>query len=417
MRDLYNQLPKDTQKRYNIIYSEWRNNSVTTFRSENKKWGAILNDTDLLVEAIYDSIYFDIDHNIFKCVNFEPAGYSYWYRNLQGKIIDALSGCEVTQDEHGNTFFRRAPEKEWGLMDEQFNVVIQPRYEVIQSLSKNIFKAKQNGLWGLIDIQQRVVFPFQASEIFSIMQDGIVLAQMNGQYFKLSEDGTYELTPFTHVFRPRSNSYWWSYEKGKNRLKALIDGTERPEDEDLNPFDEITEYSGKWGVINEQGGVLIPPDYDYIDFFGLTPTYKVFVGKMTLSLDNFHTVALSETKCGVVDLNNKVIIPVIYEWIVEISENLWAVNKGGQVFFDNAYQVDHWSVRNGRWGVVNEHGEVIVPVEYGSIMLTWHRIKDLIIVQRDTRSFDGTWPYEAYDLKGKKVVPTPDYKAHIFYKG
>lgn len=129
--------------------------------------------------------------------------------------------------------------------------------------------------------------------------------------------------------------------------------------------------NGKWGIVDAQGSVLAPCEYDHIANFS----------------DGFAWVE-KNNKCGYINMQGKLVVPCVYdvhEWedgcepdsfykghaIVSIYDRWGLVNKKGQLvvpcmydsigsYSDNAVEVK----KNGKWGIINMKGEQLVPMIY-----------------------------------------------------
>jgi hypothetical protein len=222
--------------------------------------------------------------------------------------------------------------------------------------------------------------------------------------------------PYSYILPARSNTYAAPDTINRNKFKIIQQGQVR--EEDLEAF-EMLYYQGKWGILDEAGKELIPCQYAYIDFFRNPQYFKVATGTLTTDVEeNSHHICCVGGKWGVINVENQIIVPLLYEWVEEIHETLWAVNIGGKVFYNDDYQEDYWTVRGGKWGVVNTKGKLIVPVQYDVYMKNWFRVKDFIFVQNDndTPYLDDTKPFDVYDFEGNQILNNkPNPKNHIFY--
>jgi hypothetical protein len=129
----------------------------------------------------------------------------------------------------------------------------------------------------------------------------------------------------------------------------------------------IVTKNGKVGVVNHQGKEIIPLIY-YIDAY--EPFEPIHAG-FHFSIDN--------QKHGLIDSTNKVIIPFIYDNLLEYGNLLLGQIKGKSGFLNLKGEVvvpfiyDELSMfRNGfalarkeeKCGVVNEKGAIIIPFDY-----------------------------------------------------
>lgn len=131
----------------------------------------------------------------------------------------------------------------------------------------------------------------------------------------------------------------------------------------------LVRRNGKMGVVNDQGNWLLQPVYDTIDLRWKTYlelhqgdkiAYADTHGKLLLPLqfqeagilDEDHFDVKSDGKWGVFSVSqNKLLIPAIYDGF-DYCGGCGA--KGGYVF----------AQQNGQWGVVDFNNKVLVPFEY-----------------------------------------------------
>lgn len=139
-----------------------------------------------------------------------------------------------------------------------------------------------------------------------------------------------------------------------------------------NPYTAIAEIDGKKYLINKWGEKLNQDYDDLICFYGdfclvkrcerfglidyaLNVIVPIEYDKITCSCSSrntpiFNTVTLYiGSHCGLFDLNEKkIVVDIAYDAIIEHWENK-----------------HYYSVRiNERWGLINQDGDVIVPIEY-----------------------------------------------------
>lgn len=424
MKNVHNQLPEFVKKKHEIIYSEYRADGITTFKVKNGNWGAISNTTKLIVPPIYDSIYYDHRHCFFKAVNFEEPkdtpGSIYHFFDQEGRqqaVFDEMD--YIRTDDYGHHFYRVHNAKLWGLISPNYDILLEPQYEALESVSEHLLKAKLHEKWGIITHQGQVVMDFQAKEIFGSFEHATIVAHLDGGYHQIDNQGqVLNKLPFTFLLPPKSNSYWWRYEQNKHHLKGIVEGTRKAEADSYYSFDDFSEYQGKWGIVHESGEIVVEPTYDFIDFLGLSNYFKVFKGDLIFSDDDQLGTVVTGGRCGIINHLNEVIVPIRYAWIDEIAENLWAINLGGTVYYNDEYQEDYWTVNGGKWGIINAQHQEIVPVRYDVLMTNWYRVKDLLIVQNDVKTFDHTKPFDAYDLNGNQLDSGKiNYREHLFDNG
>lgn len=205
------------------------------------------------------------------------------------------------------------------------------------------------------------------------------------------------------VLRPQSNTYSAPMGKCKhfNKTVKLI----KENEEHLFIENDMIEYSGKWGIIDQNQKTIIPNTYDYIDFFRNETQYKVALGTLNFQ-ENESTSSYIATgvKWGVINELNEVLIPIEYDWVEELTSDIYALNLGGELTYNDEPQEDYWYANKGIWGVINTRGKLIVPFEYDSYYSTWGKVGRLIYVQKGKPYFDQNSPYDAYDLRGNQIL-------------
>lgn len=183
------------------------------------------------------------------------------------------------------------------------------------------------------------------------------------------------------------------------------------------PIDDelfIAEISGKYGIINKHGEIVVPVIYDDISYYfedrnpfyvknGLIRVVKDFKygmidtsGKIILPLiydciGEFHEEMATigyEGKWGYIDANGDVVIDLIYDYAFDFSEGLAMVKRGNHYFgfIDKTGEIvipliyNGWSYDSGfknglmvleifenGYGVIDKTGNVVIPFEYAGI--------------------------------------------------
>lgn len=149
---------------------------------------------------------------------------------------------------------------------------------------------------------------------------------------------------------------------------------------------------GKWGAIYENGEVRIPAKYDHAYAFSdglaavnLGGEYYIYLGQEpSFYLDSFIPQSLREMsfsrwfmggKWGFVDENGNECIPIQYDKVSSFYNGISIVNKGGR-WIGGSLQNSHDSPRyiqqmptfiEGKYGIINKKGELIVPMIYSSL--------------------------------------------------
>lgn len=129
----------------------------------------------------------------------------------------------------------------------------------------------------------------------------------------------------------------------------------------------IVELDKKWGMVNRENQVLIPCDYDAIDFLENTDNkiLRVYTNRL---------------KYGLIDTLGQVAVNLIYDEIGAFREGRLAVKRNGlwgfvdkngrQVIPCRFRKVNHFSEGlaavklRRKWGFINKQGEIVIDYKY-----------------------------------------------------
>lgn len=137
---------------------------------------------------------------------------------------------------------------------------------------------------------------------------------------------------------------------------------------DLTPF---STSSKKYGYKNKNGEVVIEPVYDLAQDFseGLAAVnlgHRKGEGRPDRD-GHPETIIISDGKWGFINEKGEVIIPIAYSLAHSFSEGLAAVNLGYETG-DGVLGGDGYSstiiLNNGKWGFINKNNEVVIPLIY-----------------------------------------------------
>lgn len=410
---MYNQLPEKIKKKFKVIYSELKSDGFTIYKSQDQKWGVIKNDSELIIDARYESIQYEEVKNWFIGVNFSKENrdknWSYYFHADDGKLISQTNQYSTIKiDKFGNIICKK--DNKFGLLNDNLQAIIEPKYEQLSSLRGNLFRAKSNQKYGIIDKNESIIYDFIFSQSFGTFNNDLLIIEEESKYYQIDSKGKKrKKLEYAKILRATSNTYAAPLKEDENKFKVLTDASMIKDEFDI---DDMFSFSGKWGIIDYDGSEIIEPKYSFIDFLRSTNYYKVAVGQMKFELSEDGKWMAKGSKWGIINKGDKFLISANFTWVEEISDNIFAVNLGGIVYYNDNY----WTVRGGKWGVMNGEAKNIVPIEYDCIMLSWFRVKDFLFVQKGTDAFNGELEYDVYDFEGNKIIKNkPNYRKHMFY--
>ncbi len=273
--------------------------------------------------------------------------------------------------------------------DSRFHVqsVAQPGYNAIQAISDSLLLAQKDSLWGLIDINNKIIRSFRYSEIESYGNDYSIIKKQNN-FASVDINGIepyYEeidIKPTDYLLRFGDlivNTFSFDYYLSEGIL--FFNNNEMC---DLIPY----EYKAKMGFVNKAGRKIISPDYKNVDPFScgravaqnsdlygyidkngnwtLKPVYKyatpficgksivIFdsvrilidtLGKVLLCSDStFQLVSpiitnglilarQNDSLNGFVDISGKWVVPPIYKNLGPFSNGLAVAESDGKIGF------------------------------------------------------------------------------------
>lgn len=150
--------------------------------------------------------------------------------------------------------------------------------------------------------------------------------------------------------------------------------------EDSQYFDSIlVKKNGKWGLINPSTGIILC-DFIYDKFKLLEDCDK----------DNGEIVVYSNGLCGEIDRDGNIILPIIYNEIGSCGrvkyQGLWGCVRNGEQIIPCEYiklgggenwgeysknELEPSQYKNGKWGVIDANGRIILEFEYDEIKVVY----------------------------------------------
>lgn len=233
--------------------------------------------------------------------------------------------CDFQYDDVGCFSEGLAPVRKnnkWGVINEKGEVVIPFTYEFIDDFSEKLAVAKLNGKYGYIDSSNNVNLPF-GYEIANRFSSDIAYVDCGkGKHGYITHNGKFiiEFDKNSYPQKALNNRYIvvfhsknmiqgsWSILNDKGEvIKESIKCSK------IGVFNEggapIKDYNHKWGIIDVNGEIKVPFEYEHVSviFDGLA-------------------YAIRNKKAGYIDINNNQVIPFKYSAVTDFSEGLAHTN-------------------------------------------------------------------------------------------
>lgn len=212
----------------------------------------------------------------------------------------------------------------WGYIDSAGEVIVEPQFFSAQRFSEGLGAVRQDGFYGYVDLEGKISIK-QQYDYAEPFRDGIALVYSEGKRSIISR-------------------------KGETIVPACFDKIERTS---ISSVLKVQTFSGKWGLYNTNGRLIIDTAWGRIGSFG---------GGL-LSVDRFRpdgSYNTSRTTCSLIDTAGTTIIP--FGKYNEIS-----LSPGGIAI---ALKIDTVKRNNYQETAFNKEGEILfeVPVKKWSFV-------------------------------------------------
>ena len=195
-------------------------------------------------------------------------------------------------------------------------------FQTIFEFNSGRAKVRRNKKYGFIDTLNNIIIPIVFDEI-SEFKNGLAGAKVGKRWGYIDGYGQLVIKPkYTEI---ESFNKWG--------LAAVM-------------------IKNKWGVINTKGATVVPIEFDryYITGWDIDSLIIVTKTKNILGLSNVY---------GVYDITGRNIIPLIYDDI--------KIERAEYNFETHAYDYNPYNIYaslNGKWGVIDHNNKIIVPFKY-----------------------------------------------------
>ena len=219
----------------------------------------------------------------------------------------------------------------------------------------------QNGKYGYIDHKGNIIIPSRYIWAESFWH-GLGTVYACGHYLSIDASGTLQplriALPGELKIERQGDKAGFVDERGQFKIKPVFD--------DALPFSDgmaAVKIAEKWGFVNTEGKLVIETKFENAYYFtegvaiaelkGLGPVLIDKSGqvlasdlKSTSSIYEGRVPVERNDKNGYLDLQGKVVIPIVYDGGLRFSEGLAAVEK------------------DDKWGYIDRDGRLVIPFKY-----------------------------------------------------
>ncbi len=234
----------------------------------------------------------------------------------------------------GDSLFVFKKDGKYGYVNQRNEVIIQPQYDkgwfltkpIINTDSTQYLSAQKDGKFGIIDLQENIIQPFQFDQRVNIDSD----------YIRTKKDG----------------KFGYSDINGNMIIEAKFDTAAHFGKSQT----ALVGSNDKWGLINRAGEVILP--YEYENFMDLLR------GSISTE-DAYLELIRKANKHGAINEKGEWIVPMEYDQLsIETIKDKITDNEGVRKTFKQQYIK---AKKDGKYGLLNVRGETVLDVKYNRI--------------------------------------------------
>ena len=403
---------------------------------KDDKYGMINRNIEIIVPFKYDTLYW-----MDKITLLAKLNNKYGLIDSIGKSIIPIEYDSIYHEPYINSYLFLKKNNQYGIINSNYETIFPCEYEEVKILSSEFITVKRNGQYQLFSMRQKKILPFVGSQIL-IADKGILIKNKRWGFLQNNEiTWLPKSEKYDTIERLSMTLLWMVAKKNKNGTitKAIINNL----GEELLPFSEKIQSisrgplqntitigkknkKGEWkyGEANLSGYMMIKPQYEKIEnyknlFFIWKNTKKGLIDKDnnllippiydSISVKKnrprakcYYYLVYQNNKVGILDTNFRFIAPIVYDSIEIIDKDAELFTYGQVVF-----------VQNEKKGVLNKQGKELIP----PIL-----IYDQIIPRKDGYydvKKNGKWGLLSREGKLITSVSSDDYikrKGNLFLK-
>ena len=370
------------------------------------------------------------------------------------KIISAslailMSGISIQLD--GNVFLKQvyvsAAEDTWNtdysisIKEMSFNA------KAVLYLDDNLFMTVSDHKRGVIDSNGNIIIPVKETPFLYYAKDGVLslcgttygctyvqydkldkITPINAEYYSYKGEPLFDSSKIFHATQMSDGITVATIDEwdAKNQKLNLVDkeGNIVLELKNYGENSELNKYRNKWQKPTENGyyyGTISSNIMARIGTcnYGLISFCSEYKYKPDDNINDIPDEKNDKLKWGYIDKTGKIVIPPIYDKVLDFSDTITIVSKDGSVIYIDTdgkeYELsgDYDSCGNfyngyanvskdGKYGKINKNLELVIPLEYDSLSDISH---DYIIATKDNK-------YGYINIKNDVIIPFEYDKAY-----
>lgn len=275
---------------------------------------------------------------------------------------------------------------------------------------EKVLRLKKKGSWGSVNMDGKELLPFKFFKIQYVNSNGVALAKktaqspvallFNGKPYKKELTradlysnvivathngkkgmlvGSKEVLPFEYDSIYIGNNWANAPLATKSKVRIKRDAF-KTFIQDITNL--IVIKDNKYGVVDAQGNLVVPVQFDNITYDSMRKFFKLKSGKLMglyfqaekvatdivydeVGSDGMSLIVIKDKKRGLMDYKGDILIPAEYDQLNDYSNGVYKAVKDKKV------------------GILNREGKVLIPLEYDSVDTFAFTFKDLFKVEKD----------------------------------
>lgn len=338
------------------------------------KWGVFNEQGKTVMNPDYDSIFLKTPE-----VLQAKTAKGWGLFGVKGKKILDTEYEEIGLFNEG--FYRIKKNGKHGYANRYGKVYIKPQYDDASDFFNKMAVVKKGNYFGVIDMTGKFMLPAEYAHIRQLQ---------SGKHYAVRKDKTYQFTDenFKITSQVKVDSVYFEdsiytvriKENGKVKFYNVpaVSYVSTEAFDKAEPFSRgfaVVERGGKKGLLSSAGPVVLPLEYDQIE-------YDFFQSKLVFRI-------VKNGKEGIADASGKLIIPAEYDVLIPALPNLIKAKK------------------NGKFGIIRTSGEEVVPFEY-DYMSSAADLQDApawpaIVTQKGKQGLINEKGEAVFSLKAKEI--------------
>ena len=263
----------------------------------------------------------------------------------------------------------------WGLVDGFGNIVVPIEYDAFDNYRDYIWYGqrliilKREGSWGIIDINRNIIIPFEYEAVYGI-GEGIITVRKDGKVGFIDMNNNVLIPPkYDNAGIFAGGAVWV-------QLGARFGA--------VNIYDEIVVSIRYTEFVHHNAETFVMKDQNRYVVFDIEGFWTTFYDYDFAQVSPCGLIIVEQNgRAGVIDSRGNTILPIVYDEIFDIRNDLifavrngmatvlnrWGDNVIPNVFDDAFYSNGLIYVSQlGRVGVMDTLGRPVIPIRYDLIM-------------------------------------------------